>query len=141
MATIKKQNPYDLPVIILGDFKTNKYAEPNNAPYQVITNAGYLDPLGNTEKSTIPDRSAIVERRIGTEFNTKNNLASSAPKSAYINGSVIDYIYVSPGVRVSEWETVVDVDATGRFTAKTAVRPQHGADHRLPAVAGRSGPA
>ncbi|MFT3969526.1 MAG: hypothetical protein QM695_04390 [Micropruina sp.] len=116
VATIKKENTSRLPVIVLGDFKTNKYAVPNNAPYDVITGAGYLDPLGNTANSRIPDRSAIVESRIGTEFNTKNNLTKSAPKSAYINGSVIDYIYVSPGVRVSEWETVVDVDATGTFT-------------------------
>lgn len=113
--TIKKQNRSGLPVIILGDFKTNKYTSPSNAPYDVITDAGYLDPLGNTYKSTVPDRSAIVEHRIGTEFNTKNNLAATAPKSVYTNGSVIDYIYVSRGVRVNEWETVVDVDDAGNF--------------------------
>ncbi|MFT4218673.1 MAG: fibronectin type III domain-containing protein [Micropruina sp.] len=117
VATIKKQNISRLPVIILGDFKVNKYAEPNNAPYDIITGASYVDPLGNTYKSTVPARSATVERRIGTEYNTKNNLESTAPKSAYINGSVIDYVFVSRGVRVSEWQTVVDVDSTGRFVA------------------------
>lgn len=118
IALIRKRNTARLPVVILGDFKTSKHAMPNNAPYDVITRAGYLDPLGNTHKSTVPARSAIVERRIGTEYNTKNNLAATAPKSAYINGSVIDYVYVSPRIRVSEWETVVDVDAAGRFTRK-----------------------
>lgn len=118
VSLIKKRNTARLPVVILGDFKNSKHAVPDNAPYDVITGAGYLDPLGNTYKSTVPARSASVERRIGTEYNTKNNLAVTAPKSAYLNGSVIDYVYVSPGIRVSEWQTVVNVDAAGRFTRK-----------------------
>lgn len=118
VAVTKKRNTGGLPVIILGDFKSSKHARPNNAPYDVITDAGYLDPLGNTHSSTVPDRSATVEERIGTEYNTKNNLAATPPRSAYINGSVIDYVYVSRGVRVSQWETVVDVDASGRFAQK-----------------------
>ncbi len=118
VAVIKKHNGAGLPVVILGDFKSSKHAVPNNAPYDVITDAGYLDPLGNVYKSTVPARSAIVEQRIGTEYNTKNNLADAPPKSAYINGSVIDYVYVSRGIRVSQWETVVDVDSSGRFARK-----------------------
>ncbi|MFT3859850.1 fibronectin type III domain-containing protein [Micropruina sp.] len=118
LAEIKKHNTSGLPVVILGDFKSSKYASPSNAPYDVITDAGYLDPLGNTYKSTIPARSATVESRVGTEYNTKNNLTKSPPRSAYINGSVIDYVYVSPSVRVQQWQTVVDVTAAGTFAAK-----------------------
>ena len=118
VATIKKRNRSRLPVVILGDFKTSKYTKPSNAPYDVITRAGYRDPLGNTYKSKTPSRSATVERRLGTEFNTMNHLKASAPKSAYINGSVIDYVFVSPRIRVAEWQTVVNITGSGRFAVK-----------------------
>ena len=118
VAAIKQRNRSRLPVVILGDFKTSKYTKPSNAPYDVVTRAGYRDPLGNTYKSKTPSRSAIVERRLGTEFNTKNNLKAAPPKSAYINGSVIDYVFVSPKIRVAEWQTVVHLAGSGRFAAK-----------------------
>lgn len=118
LATVKRQNTGKLPVLILGDFKATKYAKPSNAPYALITGAGYLDPLGNTPGSTVPDRSAIVETRIGTAYNSMNNLAASPGRSTYLNGSLVDYVYVSAGVRVAEWQTVVDVTSSGRFAAK-----------------------
>lgn len=118
LAVIAKQNTADLPVLILGDFKTSKYATPSNAPYDLITGAGFTDPLGNTYRSTVPARSATVESRLGTEYNTKNNLAAAPPRSDYLNGSVIDYVYTSPDVRVQQWQTVVDITASGRFAAK-----------------------
>ena len=116
LAAVRKNNPAKLPVLILGDFKSSKYATPSNAPYDLITGAGYVDPLGNTYRSTIPDRSATVQQRVGTEYNTKNNLAAEAPRSKYINGSVIDYIYTSDEVPVVQWQTVVDVTSSGRFS-------------------------
>ena len=118
LAVIAKQNTDDLPVLILGDFKMSKYATPSNAPYDLITGAGYADPLGNTYRSTVPARSAMVESRLGTEYNTKNNLAAAPPRSDYLNGSVIDYVYVSPQVRVHQWQTVVDITSSGKFAAK-----------------------
>lgn len=118
LATIEKQNVYDAPVVLLGDFKMSKWATPSNAPYDAITKAGYVDPLGNTARSSVPARSAIVESRVHTEYNTVNNLASSPPRSEYLHGSIIDYIYVSRGMRVQQWETVVDLTSSGRFAAK-----------------------
>jgi len=115
LATVRQQNRAGLPVVILGDFKSSKYAVPSNAPYDLITSAGYDDPLGNTYRSQVPDRLATVERRVGTEYNTKNNLDGFPPRSDYINGSVIDYVFASAGVRVQEWQTVVDVTSSGRF--------------------------
>ena len=58
-----------------------------------------------------------MEYRLRTEYNTKNNFAAKPPKSTYINGSYIDYIFTSAGVRTAEWETVVDIDASGAFRA------------------------
>lgn len=118
VAEVKRKNSSGLPVVIVGDFKSSKYASPRNAPYEVVTRAGFVDPLGNVPDSSVPARTATVERRIGTEYNTKNNLLSSPPRSVYLNGSVIDYIYADDRVRVAEWQTVVDVNAAGRFAAK-----------------------
>ena len=118
VAEVKRKNTSGLPVVIVGDFKSSKYASPRNAPYEVITGAGFVDPLGNVAYSSVPARTATVERRIGTEYNTKNNLLSSPPRSAYLNGSVIDYAYTSSDVRTAEWQTVVDVTDSGSFAAK-----------------------
>ena len=57
-----------------------------------------------------------VEKRINTQYSSYNNSLPVARRSRGVNGSNPDYIFVSP-MRVAEWETVVSVDAAGRFTS------------------------
>lgn len=101
-------------VIMVGDFNTHKWIAGGNRPYDMMIDAGYADPLGNTYQSRYSAPGAIVEKRIATNFSSSNGFERMARKAPYINGTYLDYIFVSP-MRVSEWETVVDVDSEGRF--------------------------
>ena len=88
---------------------------PANAPYDVVVASGHVDPLGNTYRSTTTAPGATVEKRIRTNFASFNGFKRLAPKSfTYINGTHLDYIFTTP-MRVSEWETVVNIDAEGNF--------------------------
>lgn len=116
IQTIRKQNPDGLPTVIVGDLNSHKYTSPSNAPYDHLVAAGYVDPLGNTYRSTVPASTATVENRIKTNCSSFNGYALRPPCSTNANGTYIDYLFTSPGVRFAEWETVVDVDpATGLF--------------------------
>ncbi|WP_167398943.1 fibronectin type III domain-containing protein [Arthrobacter pityocampae] len=115
LAEIKLRNPEDLPVLITGDLNSHKWTSPSNVPYDVITAAGYVDPLGNTYATDLPSSGATVEHRIGTfydSFNAFKRLANA--RNDYGNGTYLDYIFTSK-MRVSEWETVVNVDSAGNF--------------------------
>lgn len=114
MATIKAKNTDRLPVILVGDLNAHKWTVPSNGPYDVVVAAGLVDPLGNTYRSTYTAPGATVEARVRTNFATYNGFKRLAPKSAYINGTHLDYIFTSP-MRVSEWENVVDIDDSGNF--------------------------
>lgn len=114
-ATIKARNTGKLPVIVVGDLNSHKWTKPSNGPYDVLRNAGYVDPLGNTYNSTTTAPGATVERRIRTSLNSFNGFARVAPvRPTWINGTYLDYIFTTP-MRVSEWETVAQLDASGRF--------------------------
>ncbi|BBE23085.1 hypothetical protein MN0502_19680 [Arthrobacter sp. MN05-02] len=115
LAEIKLRNPENLPVLITGDLNSHKWTEPTNVPYDVLTAAGYVDPLGNTYATDQPSSSATAEARIGTfydSFNAFKRLANA--RNDYGNGTYLDYIFTSK-MRVAEWETVVNVDANGNF--------------------------
>ncbi|MBG6181991.1 fibronectin type III domain-containing protein [Arthrobacter sp. CAN_A1] len=115
LAEIKSENVDKLPVIITGDFNSHKWTEPANVTYDVITGAGYVDPLGNTYKTDLPSGNATVENRIGTFYDSFNGFDRQAKaRNNYGNGTYLDYIFTSK-MRVSEWETVVKVDSNGRF--------------------------
>ncbi len=107
-----------LPVYFVGDFNSHKWTVPSNGPYDVLTGAGFIDPLGNSYKSTTKTKGAIVQKRIRTNFSSFNNFAAKAPSFSYTNGTYLDYIWVSPGVEVAEWETVVNVDANNNFIGR-----------------------
>ncbi|WP_208740099.1 endonuclease/exonuclease/phosphatase family protein [Arthrobacter agilis] len=112
---VQRENQGDLPAILVGDFNSHRWTEPSNAPYEVMSGAGYTDPLGGTEKSPLPDANAYVERRIGTYYDSVSGFSRSAGAyGAFGNGRYIDYIFTSP-MRVSVWETVVKVDSEGDF--------------------------
>ncbi|MHA7180894.1 fibronectin type III domain-containing protein [Arthrobacter sp. MDB2-24] len=115
LAEIKLRNPEGLPVLITGDLNSHKWTDPANVPYDVLTAAGYVDPLGNTYATDLPSSSATVESRIGTfydSFNAFKRLANA--RNDYGNGTYLDYIFTSK-MRVAQWETVVNVDSSGNF--------------------------
>ena len=114
IATIKAKNPDDLPVILVGDLNSHKWTAPSNAPYDVILAGGLHDQLGNTYRSTHTATGATVETRVRTNFATYNGFKRTAPRSAYINGTHLDYIFTTP-MRMSAWENVANLDGSGNF--------------------------
>lgn len=114
LATIDANNPRNLPSIVVGDFNSHKWTKPSNGPYNIMKAAGYVDPLGNTYRSTTRAPVGIVERRINTSYSSYNDYRRQPPRFGYTNGTYLDYIFTTR-MRVSEWETVVKVDSRGRF--------------------------
>ncbi|MFB9165059.1 endonuclease/exonuclease/phosphatase family protein [Arthrobacter psychrochitiniphilus] len=115
VVQLTKLNTKNLPVVIVGDMNSNNFTTPTNIPYDVLTAAGYVDPLGNTYREVLPSSDATVEKRIRANYNSYNGLALKAPsRAANENGSYVDYIFTSK-MRVGAWETVVNIDANGQF--------------------------
>lgn len=115
VAMVAAKNTDNLPVVIAGDFNSGRDYKPSNYVYDVLTAAGYLEPLGNTNNSWTPARTATAEHRVNLDYNTFNNFEAYARRSKYDNGSAIDYIWHSPKVRVAVSAVAVDVDTAGRF--------------------------
>jgi endonuclease/exonuclease/phosphatase family metal-dependent hydrolase len=115
LAEVAKRNPAKLPTFIVGDFNSHKWTSPANGPYDTMRSAGYVDPLGNSYRSTGIASGATATQRIRTNFSSYNGFARKAPSFSYLNGTYLDYIWTSSGVTVKEWETVVNVDAQGYF--------------------------
>ncbi len=115
VGTLKALGSDDLPTIVVGDLNSYRWMPDGNKPYDVLTRAGFEDPLGMTYKSRGSRApGAFVEERINTRYSSYNDFKRKAPKLGHINGTYLDYILVTP-MRVSEWETVVKVDSSGRF--------------------------
>ncbi len=114
IKTLKRISGGKLPTIMVGDFNTHKWISGGNKPYNAMVSAGYLDPLGNTYKSRHTAPGAFVETRINTNYSSTNGYERKARKLPYINGTYLDYIFVTK-MRVAEWETVVKVDRNGRY--------------------------
>ncbi len=110
---VEKYNTEKLPTIIVGDINSHKFRNPQNAPYNIITDAGYIDPLDNIDDWRGGPRG-IAEKRINASMFTINLFHRKAMKGNYSTGVMVDQIFVTP-MRVSEWETVVKVDSSGRF--------------------------
>ena len=112
---IRRNNPDGLPVIAVGDFNSTKWDKPTNAPYDIMEAAGYADPLGNGYRTRGTAPGAFVENRIRTSYASYNMYRRKARNfPGHVNGSNPDYIFVSP-MRVSEYETVVNVNSAGRW--------------------------
>ncbi|QQQ61659.1 fibronectin type III domain-containing protein [Paenarthrobacter ureafaciens] len=115
VATIAAKNTSKLPVIMVGDLNSNKWTSPSNAPYDVLTKAGYIDPLGNTYRNDFPSSGATAEKTIRANFESFNGFNRKAPaRNNYGNGTYMDYIFTS-SMRVAEWENVVKIDTSGNF--------------------------
>lgn len=114
LAAIKAKNTASLPVVLAGDLASSRADNPTNAPYEVLTKGGLIDPLGNVKGSSTPVKPT-VETRINTNYYSFNGWARTARRTTtQINGVYVDYILTSP-MRVSAWETVVNVDADNKF--------------------------
>lgn len=106
VATVKRANTEDLPVVIVGDFNSGGLRNSANAVYRTFTGAGYIDPLVRTRKL------GAAEKLIRTELKTVNKLRRTAPRDS--TAPMIDHIFVSR-MRVSEYEVVAKLDRSGRF--------------------------
>ena len=113
VRVIERYNTENLPTIIVGDFNSHKFRNPENAPYDIITRAGYIDPLGNVDDWRGGPRG-IAEKRINAELFTINEFKRKAMRGNYSTGVTLDQIFVTP-MRVAEWETVARLDSSGRF--------------------------
>ena len=115
LAEVNAHNPGKLPVIFAGDLNSTKTRVPDNAPYDLMRAAGYVDPLGNTYRSTSIASWATAEKRIKANYNSFNRWQLSPPKSSNPNGTYYDYIFTSGPLRVSEWETAMTLNADGTY--------------------------
>ena len=116
VSVIKQENSAGLPLLMTGDLNSSKWQKPSNAPYDVFTNFGLVDPLGNDYWEQFPSMEATAEKRINTHLDSWNGFETLAPAadSKSANGSYIDYILTSK-MRVSQWETVANIDSAGNF--------------------------
>ncbi|WP_306909701.1 endonuclease/exonuclease/phosphatase family protein [Arthrobacter sp. B3I9] len=115
ITAIAAKNTGKYPVVMVGDFNSNKWTAPSNAPYDAFIKAGYIDPLGNTYKSDLPSSAATAEKTIRANFESYNGFARKAPaRNSYGNGTYMDYIFTSK-MRTTVWENVLNIDSTGNF--------------------------
>lgn len=118
MDEVAAQNP-GLPAFVTGDFNSTRYQAPTNAPYDEVIQRGFVDPLGHTPKSPMVSETSTAEQRIRANYNSHNNFLRRVAKFAeWQNGSNLDYIFTySPTgpMRVTLWETVLDLDASDRI--------------------------
>ena len=115
---IKTKNTADLPIVLVGDLNSSKWLDPSNAAYDVLIDAGLVDPLGNTYGSTLPSGYATAEETINRHINSWNGFERLARSSdPGTNGTYIDYVFTSE-MRVPTWETVANVDSSGNYVGQ-----------------------
>ncbi|MDQ0633527.1 endonuclease/exonuclease/phosphatase family metal-dependent hydrolase [Arthrobacter pascens] len=116
VSVIRQENSAGLPILMTGDLNSSKWQKPSNAPYDVFTNFGLIDPLGNDYWQDFPSMAATAEKRINAFLDSWNgyNIVAPGTSNKAANGSYIDYILTSK-MRVSQWETVANVDSAGNF--------------------------
>lgn len=102
-----------IPVFIVGDFNSSKWALPSNGPYDVLTAAGYVDPIGGTYGHHVREGSATAEKIINANYASYNGLKEDiTPSRTFGNGSHLDYIFTSK-MRVGEWKMVLNNGGAG----------------------------
>lgn len=113
---IASKNVDNLPVIIVGDMNSSKWNIPDNTPYDVFVNAGYLDPIGNTYAETLPSGTGFAENVINANYSSFNGFQrypdNIKPAGSY--GSHLDYIFTSK-MRMSEWKMALELDENGYY--------------------------
>lgn len=112
---VADKNPRKHPVVIAGDFNSSRSTEPSNGPYNAFVKGGMVDPLDNAKAGWAAGDDALAEKMVDVEYNSANKWERVAPRTKFDVGTNVDYVLVSKGVRVSHYQTVVDVDSDGRF--------------------------
>lgn len=103
------------PVVITGDMNSSRVATPENGQYRTFTSAGFVDPTNNPSSTWLAGSDAAAEHLLDVEYNAFNNRERKARRTAFPVGTNVDYVYVSPSIRVASWRTVVKVDTNGSF--------------------------
>jgi endonuclease/exonuclease/phosphatase family metal-dependent hydrolase len=117
---VARRNTAHLPTLIVGDMNSHKHSKPSNGVYDVLVGKKhYVDPLGNTwystDKAGSHPKTATVEKRVNTWLSSWNDFQKKAKGDRKrLNGTYLDYIFTTK-MRVTEWETVADVDSSGKF--------------------------
>ncbi len=134
---VARRNPSRLPTFITGDMNSHKNSlnpsgQRDNGVYDVLVDRyGYVDPLGNRSGTTTTTPGATVEKRVNTYLSSFNDYLP-VPSPEYFgrrpNGTYIDYVFTSKGVRVKEWENVARLDAHHHYVGKQA------SDHNMQRV-------
>lgn len=119
LSVIRAKNTAKLPVISVGDFNSTRFNTGGNTPYDVYVKGGLVDPLGGAYKTTKTAPGATVERAYNRRVSSWNDFERKVRvgKAGWVNGSNLDYI-LTTRMRVSEWETVVSMDAKGSFIGR-----------------------
>lgn len=107
VAAVKRANPENLPVVVVGDFNTGMNRTSSNRVYTTIVGGGYRDPL-----ATASGRLGHAEKTIRVNVKTVNRYRRVAPRDGF--AALVDHIFVTP-MRVKEWEVVARLDSRGRF--------------------------
>jgi endonuclease/exonuclease/phosphatase family metal-dependent hydrolase len=116
VRAIDAANTTDLPVMLVGDMNSTRYATPTNAPFDAFVASGLVDPLGTTYKSPEVSSTATAEKRVHANYNSFNGFVPAQKRYAQAeNGSNLDYMLTSP-MQVKQWETVVNLDSSGNLT-------------------------
>ncbi|MDR1710398.1 MAG: fibronectin type III domain-containing protein [Propionibacteriaceae bacterium] len=116
LAEIAKQNKDNLPVYFVGDFNASKQTKPSNVPYELVNDFGLIDSLGNPWGSTTEIFPDVLSSRIHSNYDSYGGFKSLKPTSrSWVNGSNLDYIFISPEIDAQEWETVVNLDGSGKW--------------------------
>lgn len=103
------------PTVILGDMNSSRSAQPYNGQYSVFVGAGYIDPIDNAKASWAAGDNAIAETMINAQYNSANHFYRTPPRTKFDVGTHIDYMYVSPGIRVETWRQALTLDEAGKF--------------------------
>ena len=118
-SVVQAKNTAHLPVVVVGDLNSTRFNSGGNFPYDVYIRGGLVDPLGGAYRTTTTAPGATVEKAINRRVSSWNDFQRRVRVAdpSWINGSNLDYI-LTTRMRVSEWETVVAMDAGGNFIGR-----------------------
>ncbi len=111
---IGRQNPKNLPTILVGDLAATKFSRRRNVAHTNFVNAGFVDPLVNSPG--FRGTSDRVKKAINAQYSSLNDFDRTPQrKGGYAIGSYVDYILLRGGVRPHTWETVLNLTSSGQF--------------------------
>ena len=131
ISEIERVNTNDVPVVIAGDFNSNKdnadqdrYPGGFDAPASALMEVGYLDARVNALAG-------------GIAANERWNSANQAKNPPLKYGDHIDQVWTSPDVLVRDWAVVLDLDPDDRTRYRTPFASDHNPVRTTLTVPGR----